>query len=89
MSYRITHIHLTDPNASSTERIEKVKLEDGTVETVPQVVKYIDGHMEYYYTNTSGIRADVESVHPTNRAPFIRTVKNFTTQDNLLRLPRF
>ncbi|WP_164667692.1 DUF3892 domain-containing protein [Virgibacillus doumboii] len=89
MSYRITHVRLSDNNATSTEAITHVKLSDGTVETKAQVVKYIDQGMEYYYTKTTGSKAVVETVHPVGRNPYIRTKANSSTKDNLLSLPRF
>jgi hypothetical protein len=89
MAYQITHVRLSDDSATSTEHITDVRLSDGAEETKAQVVKYIDQGMEYYYTQSTGSRADVETVHPTGRTPYIRTKANNTTRDNLLSLPRF
>ncbi|MGG1878276.1 DUF3892 domain-containing protein [Paenibacillus cisolokensis] len=89
LSFKITHVRLSDSNSSSTEHITHVKLESGTVETTEQVVRYIDLNWEYFYTAAGGSKAIVESVHPTGRAPYIRTKANSTTKDNLLSLPRF
>lgn len=89
MSYQITHIRLSDNNATSVESIIEVKLSDGSKETKAQVVIYIDRGMEYYYTQTNGSKADVETVHPVGKDPYIRTKANNTTKDNLLSLPRF
>lgn len=89
MAYEIKEIHLDNAYSQSTESISQVKLSDGTIETKQQVVGYIDKNMEYYYTTSANTRADVESVHPYNRDPYIRTKGNQTTKDNLLSLPRF
>lgn len=85
---QITHIRLSN-NGYSTEHITHVKLYAGTVETVDQVVKYIDTNFEYYYTTGGGSKAIVESVHPVGKPAYIRTKANNTTKDNLLSLPRF
>ncbi|CAM3213753.1 DUF3892 domain-containing protein [Sporolactobacillus spathodeae] len=89
MAYEIKAIHLDNSFSQSTESISKVRLSDGTVETKQQVVNYIDQNLEYYYTTSYNTRADVESVHPYNRTPYIRTKGNQTTKDNLLSLPQF
>lgn len=89
MSYRITHVRLSSNYASSTDKITHVKLDGGTVETVEQVVKYLDMNMDYYYTTSSYSRATVEAVHPTYGTPYIRTKANNTISDNLLNLPKF
>lgn len=89
MAYQITHVRLSDNNATSTEHIIRVKLSDGTEETKAQVVKYIDQGMEYFYTVGGNSKAYVETVHPVGRDPYIRTKANSTTKDNLLSLPRF
>lgn len=85
---QITHIRLSS-TGNSTEHITHVKLSTGTIETVSQVVKYIDSNFEYYYTTGGGSKAVVESVHPTGRPAYIRTKANNTTKDNLLSLPQF
>ncbi len=89
MAYHITHIRTSENNATTTDKITRVKLEGGTEETVEQVVKYLDAKMEYYYTTSNNSKALVESVHPTHGQPYIRTKANHTTKDNLLNLPRF
>jgi len=88
MSYQITHIRLSD-SGYSNEHITHVKLSSGVIETVTDVVRYIDSSFEYYYTSAYGSKALVESVHPTGRPAYIRTKANSTTRDNLLSLPRF
>ncbi|WP_179394971.1 DUF3892 domain-containing protein [Lacticaseibacillus absianus] len=89
MAYQIVAIRTEGFGATTTDKITAVKLSDGITETVSQVVTYIDAKMEYYYTTSTGSRADVESVHPVQGNAYIRTVRNGTTQDNLLNLPEF
>lgn len=75
--------------ASKESDIEKVKLSGGTVESVTEVVKFIDKGYEYYFTSSQGHRTGVETVHPSYSDPYIRTKANQTTSDNLLSLPKF
>ncbi|AUJ23130.1 DUF3892 domain-containing protein [Virgibacillus dokdonensis] len=89
MASKVTHIKLSDPKKDTTEEIVKVKLSNGQVETVAEVVKWIDKNYKYYYTNVDGSEAEIESVHPAGRDPYIRTKANKTTKDNLLSLPKF
>lgn len=89
MAYRITHIRTSENNATTTDKITHVKLEDSTIETVAQVVRYLDSKMEYYYTTSDNSKALVEAVHPTYGQAYIRTKANHTTKDNLLNLPKF
>ncbi|MGL4697093.1 DUF3892 domain-containing protein [Enterococcus larvae] len=89
MPYQITHVRVSESFPTSTEKITDVKLSSGSVETVAQVVKYLDLNMEYFYTTSASSRALVESVHPVGRPAYIRTKANATTKDNLLSLPRF
>lgn len=89
MAYEIVAIHLDNSFSQSTESISQVKLSDGTYETKQQVVYYIDQKYEYFYTTSTNSHADVESVHPNFREPYIRTKGNQTTKDNLLSLPRY
>ncbi len=89
MSRRITHIRTSEAYSTSTDKITYVKLEDGKVESVEQVVMYLDMNIEYYYTTSNYSKALVESVHPQIGRPYIRTKANHTIKDNLLSLPRF
>lgn len=89
MSYKITHVRLSDNNATSTEAITDVKLSDGREETKEEVVKSIDKGNRYYYTQSMGSRAEVETVHREGKKPYIRTEANRSTKDNLLSLPKF
>ena len=88
--YQITHVRVSDDNATSVEKITHVQLNDGTPFTVSQIVKFIDKGHDFFYTHGYFLsKALVEAVHPTNRDPYIRTKANSTTNDNLLNLPRF
>ncbi len=90
MSFRITHIRMAEGYTALPEKITHVRLQDGKVETVKEVVKWIDHPFEYYYfTESDGSKAIVETVHPTGRDPYIRTAKNDSILDNLLSLPKF
>ncbi|WP_054690882.1 DUF3892 domain-containing protein [Fructilactobacillus florum] len=88
MSYEIKEVHL-DSDSNYESDITKVKLSDGKVEQVSSVVINIDDHMKYYFTSSSNTKTLVDSVHPLHRDPYIRTVPNQTTSDNLLSLTRF
>lgn len=89
MSCKITHIRTSDDYATETDKITHVKLNNGKIESVTQVVFFLDMNIDYYYTTSSNSKALVESVHPQNGLPYIRTKANHTTKDNLLSLPRF
>ena len=89
MAYEIKKIRLTSNANNGTEKISEVLLHNGDSETVAQVVRFLDSGLEYFYTSSYNSRANVESVHPTGRSPYIRTVGNGTETDNLLSLPRF
>ncbi|HFD1693321.1 TPA: DUF3892 domain-containing protein [Enterococcus faecium] len=89
MAYRITHIRVSGNYATSTDKITHVQLEDGTVESVAEVVRFLDQNLEYYYTTSTYSKALVESVHPSYGQAYIRTKRNSTEKDNLLNLPKF
>lgn len=89
MESHITHIRVSESFPTSTERITEVKLSDGTIETVAQVIRYLEIPCDYFYTTSGGSKAYVEAVHPVNRNSYIRTKGDSTTSDNLLSLPRF
>lgn len=89
MAFEIVAIRTEGYLPDTPDKITEVKLSDGTIETVPQVVSYIDDKMEYYYTTSSLTKASVTSVHPSSGHAYIRTVGNGTRRDNLLSLPEF
>lgn len=89
MASEITHVRVDNEYNGSEDHITEVKLSNGLVESVHQVVRYIDINLEYFFTDHLGSKAQVESVHPTGRQAYILTKPNQTTTDNLLSLPRF
>ncbi|MCD8898378.1 DUF3892 domain-containing protein [Mammaliicoccus sciuri] len=89
MKYRITHIRLSDSFGSNTEKITHVKIANTTIESVKDMVNYLDKGIKYFYTKSNGSEAEVESVHPSDREPYIRTKGNNSISDNLLNLPKF
>lgn len=89
MSFEIIAIKTKYSFSTSTSDITEIKLSGGVIETIEDAVRYIDTGMEYFYTTSYYTKAIVETVHPYNGKPYIRTKANNTTQDNLLSLPRF
>lgn len=89
MAYEIVKVSLKSVFSPSESDIERVKLSDGIIEPVSQVVDFIDSGFEYYFTSSNRQKTEVETVHPSNSDPYIRTKANQTTSDNLLSLPRF
>ncbi|MCH5385246.1 DUF3892 domain-containing protein [Limosilactobacillus reuteri] len=89
MANQIVAVRIKDIFALKPSDITDVKLLDGSIESVQSVVKYIDSGSVYFYTTSWNSRAEVETVHPDFRDPYIRTKANYTTADNLLSLPKF
>lgn len=88
MAQEITHVRLDNVYGNSEQHISQVKLSSGIIQSVQQAVSNIDTHVDYYFTDHNGKKAEVESVHHGYSA-YIRTKPNQTTTDNLLSLPRF
>lgn len=89
MAYQIVAVRTKNIFSSKPSDITAVKLSDRSIESVQTVVKYIDSGLEYFYTTSWTSKAEVESVHPDFRDPYIRTKANYTTTDNLSNLPKF
>lgn len=91
-TYQITHVRVSDDNATSTEKITDIRL-DGFLPdcTVEYAVDLLDHRNVLFYTTSPSqeMRTYVEPMHPVGRNPYIRTKGNDTTKDNLLNLPRF
>lgn len=87
--YKIVAVRTKYSFSSTTDEITDVKLSFDYVEPVSSVVNSIDYGSNYYYTDKLGLRAEVETVHPSYGDPYIRTKANYTKEDNLLSLPRF
>ena len=88
MAHQITRILLDNLLSTTEDHIIEVKLSTGIVQPVRDVVRYIDLNDEYFFTDRHGHQTYVETVHPKERAAYIRTRPNQTTSDNLLSLPR-
>lgn len=79
----------------SIEHIESLKWRDtgnGNVSysTVSALVEYIDKGGRLYCARQGGGEPALVSVErPVGRKPYLRTVPNSTTRDNLLALPDF
>jgi trans-aconitate methyltransferase len=56
---------------------------------VSTVVSDIDTYRINYYTQVGWAHAEVETVHPTGRRPYIRTKSDGSLNDNLLKLDRY
>lgn len=89
MVYEIVQVRLGNPYGTTEDRITEVKLSTGNVQTVRDVVNYINSYHEYYFTDRNGNQTYVEVVPFQGRSSYIRTKPNQTTTDNLLSLPRF
>jgi len=91
MSSRITHIRFAENNATSTEGIDQVKLDSGEVESVEDLVRYIDDvSMIFFYTlSREESESFIETVQSNQGKAYIRTRSSRSQDDNLLKLPRF
>lgn len=89
MEYKIVAIRTKHSFSNTADDITDVKLSFDYVEPVIDVVNSIDSGSNYYYTDKYGLKFEVETVHPSYGAPYIRTKANYTKEDNLLSLPRF
>jgi len=89
--HEIVAIHLSQlavNNDFSPKDIDSVKLADGSIQAVAQVIFNIAGNEDYYYTTSPNTKAKIEVVD-LGQSRYIRTKSNATTVDNLLSLPRF
>ncbi|MBO4707118.1 MAG: DUF3892 domain-containing protein [Elusimicrobiaceae bacterium] len=83
MAYRITHVR-----KDKEDDIIAVKLYGGVVETVPQVVGYIERGLEYYVQEVTP-PADVHVVTLPSGRKYIRTDADRYSRNNLDNLPLF
>ena len=90
--YQITHVRVSDNNATSTEKITHVKiLNNDPAYTVNDIIGFINKGHNFFYT-TSGYqstKAHVEIAKSSLGNYYLKTKANSTTKDNLLNLPRF
>ena len=83
MAFRITHVR-----KDAYDDITAVRLFSGTVETVPEVVRYIEQGYKYYVQEVPP-PADVHVVTLTNGKKYIRTDADRSSRNNLDNLPLF
>ena len=90
-TYQITHVRVSDNNATSTEKITDVKLSGNYKDcTVAQIIKYLENNNDFFYTTTyQTAKSFIEVATSSLGNKYIRTKANYTTKDNLLSLPRF
>lgn len=89
MNHEITHIRLSENEAISTNKITQVKLANGDVQDISEVVKLIEMGHEYSYTIPGFSLMHVEVAHPLMGDSYIQTRANQSTTDTLLNLPTF
>jgi hypothetical protein len=92
MAYYITAVRTEQPLGYSHAHIAKVRLSDGTVETRSQVINYIRQYGMTYYTSAPGVpqaRVIVAGCPVCGSGDYITTEPDYTTENNLLDLPRF
>lgn len=89
--YQITHVRVSDNNATSTEKITHVRLAGNYSDcTVAEIIRYIEANNEFFYTTAyTTTKSYVEVATSSLGNKYIRTKANNTTKDNLLNLPRF
>ena len=89
MEYQITKIRLADATHPSTDEITEVKLADGSVETIKELIRFLDSDYEYFYVNSAGKKAAIEAVHDSILKCSIQTKDTASNPDALLSLPQF
>jgi hypothetical protein len=93
MAYAITAVRLEDgPAAGYDPHIGKVQLSDGTIETRRQVITFINEYKMTYVTSAPGVpeaKVIVAGCPQCGSGDYITTEPDWTTQNNLLSLPRF
>ena len=93
MAVRVTKVHMS-PGGSLHEHIEEVMWEnpaDGSSgrSSVATMVDFIDNQNGKAYTWDGYNRAEIHTVHPAYRRPYIQTVADGKWTNNLLALPRY
>jgi len=92
MAYYINAVRTEQPYGYSHPHIAKVRLTDGTIETRAQVIRYIVSFGLTYMTYAPGVpsaRVIVAGCPACGSGDYITTEPDWTTQNNLLDLPRF
>lgn len=89
-SYEIVGIHLKDKESNKERNITDVLLNDGTIEPVDLVARYINSDIPYYFVSRDKIKAVIEDYYPQNKTPYIKTKHNqLLNGQSMLNLPRF
>ena len=92
-TYYITAVHTEQPPGYSHPHITKVRLRDGTVETRDYVINFIVNFKMEYLTDppgaTASARVIVAQCPQCGSGDYITTAPDWTTENNLLDLPRF
>lgn len=83
MAFRITNVR-----KDSYDDIIAVKLYSGTIETVPEVIRYIEMGYRYYVQEVTP-PADVHVVRLSSGRKYIRTNADQYSKNNLDNLPLF
>jgi hypothetical protein len=93
VAYSITAVRLEDgPGYGYDPHIAAVRLSDGTVETRAQVIRYIEELKMTYVTSAPGVpeaRVVVGNCPKCSTGDYITTEPDWTTENNLLELPKF
>lgn len=87
--FEIVAIRVVSAFASHPSDIQAVKLANGKILSVPEIVLAIRIGQNFFYTTSYNSHAYVEAVTSTTGRSYIRTKANSTTSDNLLNLPKF
>jgi hypothetical protein len=91
-TYQITEVHTEASSVGGHhEHIAKVRCSDGTTWSRETVIKDIRYGDDSYYTYGGGAYADVTvgSCPCCSYGDYITTEPDYTTENNLLSLPRF
>jgi hypothetical protein len=93
MAVRVTQVHMSS-GGYLHEHIQSVRWSNESTgasgeSTTAEMVDYIDNQNGKAYTFDGYTRADIHTVHPANRRPYIQTKADGKLTDNLLALPRY
>lgn len=91
-TYEVIEVRTVRPSGAAHEHITHVKLAFGSVLTRETVIKDLRQPWgDRYFTYAAGTRADVivAGCPHCGRGDYITTTPDWTTENNLLSLPRF
>jgi len=90
MRHEIIKVKLGEvPFSKFVTHIQAVMLGDGSVLSVPEVIRSIQSGDEFFYTNAFWNQTAKVIAVPVSDPTYIKTEANDMQQDNLLSLPRF